>query len=68
MDNVEVLQLEDGVCQLFARESGWLGAAGINIGEFDILLGSTAIYDELTFLTNNRRHFERFDDLSTILI
>jgi tRNA(fMet)-specific endonuclease VapC len=66
LESVDILYLEDGVCRIFARERGRLRAAGMVIGDFDILIGSTAIYYELTLLTNNRRHFGRMDDLSII--
>ncbi len=66
LESVEILHLEDGICQTFARERGRLRAAGMIIGDFDIMIGSTAIYHELTLLTNNRRHFERMDGLSII--
>ena len=66
LESVDIFYLEDGVCRIFARERGRLRAAGMVIGDFDILIGSTAIYYELTLLTNNRRHFGRMDDLSII--
>ena len=33
------------------------------IGDCDLLIGATALRQNLTLLTNNRRHFERIDDL-----
>ncbi len=68
LDGVDILYLEDAICQIFARERGRLRAVGRIIGDFDILIGSTAIYYELTLLTNNRRHFERMDGLSILSI
>jgi predicted nucleic acid-binding protein len=49
---------------LFAKERGRLRAAGSLIGDFDLLIGVTAIQNDLTLLTNNRRHFERINGLN----
>lgn len=60
----EVLGLNDTICRLFARERGRLTAAGRVIGDFDILIGVTAVHHGLTLLSNNRRHFERISGLT----
>ncbi len=66
--SVEVLSLDDGVCRTFAAERRRLRAAGNIISDFDLLIGSTALRHDLTLLTNNRRHFERVQDLSIISV
>lgn len=63
IDSVEVLVLDDDVCRLFARERGRLRASGSIIGDFDILIGATAIRHGLIVLTNNRRHFSRLQGI-----
>jgi tRNA(fMet)-specific endonuclease VapC len=60
---VTVLGIDDGTCRIFGRERGRLRAAGTLIGDFDLLIGATALHHNLTLLTNNRRHFERIDGL-----
>ena len=40
-----------------------LRAAGLIIGDCDLLIGATALRHNLTLLTNNRRHFERIERL-----
>ena len=45
------------------KERGRLRAAGRSIGDFDLLIGATALHHDLTLLTNNRRHFERIEGL-----
>lgn len=60
----EVLGLNDAICRLFAQERGRLTATGRVIGDFDILIGVTAVHHGLTLLSNNRRHFERISGLS----
>jgi tRNA(fMet)-specific endonuclease VapC len=60
---VTLLPVDERTCQIFGRERGRLRAAGLLIGDFDLLIGATALRHNLTLLTNNRRHFERIDGL-----
>ena len=60
---VTVLGIDTDIAQLFGRERGRLRAAGMMIGDFDLLIGATALAHNLTLLTNNRSHFERIDGL-----
>jgi tRNA(fMet)-specific endonuclease VapC len=60
---VTLLPVDERTCQIFGRERGRLRAAGLLIGDFDLLIGATALRHHLTLLTNNRRHFERIDGL-----
>jgi len=65
---VDVLPLDDGICRIFAQERGRLRAAGMLIGDFDLLIGATAMHHGLVLLTNNRRHFERLTELDIISV
>jgi hypothetical protein len=58
---VTLLPVDERTCQIFGRERGRLRAAGLLIGDVDLLIGATALQHELTLLTNTRRHFERLD-------
>ena len=49
--------------RVFGRERGRLRRTHTLIGDFDLLIGATALRHDLTLLTNNRRHFERMDGL-----
>jgi tRNA(fMet)-specific endonuclease VapC len=60
---VTVLGIDADIAQLFGRERGRLRRAGMLIGDFDLLIGATAVHHNLTLLTNNRSHFERIDGL-----
>ena len=64
----DVVQLDDEICRLFARERGRLKAEGNIIADLDILIGCTAIRHGLTLLSNNRRHFERLQGLNIISV
>jgi tRNA(fMet)-specific endonuclease VapC len=60
---VTILGIDEEVCKIFGRERGRLRAAGMLVGDFDLLIGATALRHNLTLLTNNRRHFERIAGL-----
>ncbi len=68
LGGVDVLTLDDGICRIFAQERGRLRAAGMLIGDLDLLIGATALHHGLTLLTNNRRHFERLTDLDIVSV
>ena len=63
LEAVEVVPLDDAVCRVFGEERAKLREAGNLIGDMDILIGATAISNNLTLLTNNTRHFERMQGL-----
>ena len=60
---VTVLGIDEDICKTFGKERGRLRAAGMLIGDFDIMIAVTALHYNLTLLTNNRRHFERVTGL-----
>lgn len=55
--------IDEETCKVFGKERGRLRAAGTIIGDFDLLIGSTALQHNLTVLTNNRRHFQLIEGL-----
>ena len=65
---VQVLPIDEATCRIFARERGRLRAAGTPIGDFDLLIGATALRHDLTLLSNNRRHFDRLEGLGIISV
>ena len=65
---VDVISIDDEICRVFATERVRLRSAGNLVGDFDLLIGATAIRHDLTLLTNNRRHFERMDGLRIVSV
>ena len=61
-----MVPLDDASCRVFGEERARLREEGDLIGDMDILIGSTAISNSLTLLTNNRRHFERMHGLNIV--
>ena len=66
--DIEIIHLDEAICQIFARQRGRLRAAGNLISDMDILIGATALRYNLTLLSNNRRHFERLEGLNIISV
>lgn len=64
----DVIQLDDEICRIFARERGRLKEAGTPVSDLDLLIGCTALRHRLTLLSNNRRHFKRLQGLSIISV
>ena len=64
LELLEIVEIDSEICRIFARERRRLRSIGALIGDFDLLIGATAIHHNLTLLTGNRRHFGRIDGLS----
>lgn len=60
---VALIGIDSETCREFGSERGRLRAARKLVGDFDLLIGSTAVRRGLTLLSNNRRHFEAIDGL-----
>jgi predicted nucleic acid-binding protein len=63
-----IINLNVSICRIFGAERARLRAAGTPIGDFDLLIGATALHRNLTLLTNNHRHSERLSDLRIISV
>ena len=58
------LPLTDRIMEVFARIRADLRRQGRLIPDLDLLIGATAIHDDLALLTRNLRHFQRVPDLT----
>lgn len=59
-----VLPLERSVLETYARIKATMQDAGLVIGEFDLLIGSTAIANRLTLATLNTKDFSKIPGLA----
>lgn len=48
---------------LYAEEKSRLKKLGTPIDDFDILIGATALFNNLVMITNNVKHFQRIKDI-----
>ncbi|RLD50682.1 MAG: type II toxin-antitoxin system VapC family toxin [Bacteroidetes bacterium] len=49
---------------IFAEEKARLRKEGSIVDDFDLLIGSTAISNEMILVTNNEKHFNRLNGIS----
>jgi tRNA(fMet)-specific endonuclease VapC len=59
----EIVGIDEETCKMFGRERGKLRREGRIISDFDLMIASICLRRNFTLLTNNRKHFERIDDL-----
>lgn len=58
LKGVNILGIDEETCKVFGKERGRLRSKKKKIGDFDLMIGSTALQHKLKVLTNNRKHFE----------
>ena len=63
LSGVVVLGIDEEICKRFGQLRGSLRRQGKIVGDFDLLIASSAIRHNLTLLTNNRKHFENIEGL-----
>ena len=62
-DIYTIEKLNEGVIEVFADIKAKMFDKGIRIEDMDLLIAATAIYNELTLVTNNIKHFENIPNL-----
>lgn len=62
IEQVAVLPLYSAI-YMYGKEKARLGSLGMNIGDFDLLIGSTAVENDLIMVTENVSEFERIKDI-----
>jgi len=65
---IKLLGIDEETTRLFGRERGRMRAEGKTVGDFDLLIGATALHHGLTVLTNNRRHLELIKKLQIVSV
>ena len=63
-----IIEVNVPICRIFGSERARLRRAGTPIHDLDLLIGATALYHNLTLLTNNRRHFGRLPGLTILSV
>jgi tRNA(fMet)-specific endonuclease VapC len=59
----EVILPNADIAIIFGELRAFLRRRGRMITDFDLLIGATALYRDLTLITFNKRHFNRIPDL-----
>ncbi len=68
LKGITVINIDMEVCNIFGRERNKLRKSGKIIGDFDLLIASICLKNNLVLLTNNTNHFDRIDGLQIISI
>ncbi len=63
LSGVVILGIDEEIGKQFGQLRGSLRQHGRRIGDFDLLIATSALRHNLTLLTNNRRHFENIEGL-----
>jgi tRNA(fMet)-specific endonuclease VapC len=66
LNGATILDIDTEIARIFARERGRLRKLRQMIGDMDLLIAASAIRHGLALLSNNRRHFERIENLRII--
>ena len=60
---IQILNIDEDIARIFAEQRAKLRKENRLIDNFDLLIGSTALYYNLELLTENVKHFERIENL-----
>lgn len=60
---IQILNIDEDIARIFAEQRAKLRKENRLIDNFDLLIGSTAVYYNLELLTDNVKHFERIENL-----
>ncbi len=62
LSGVQILPIFDAL-DIYALEKARLRKEGRTVDDFDLLIGASAIANDLTLVTNNLKHFERLKNI-----
>ncbi|MCC5935516.1 MAG: type II toxin-antitoxin system VapC family toxin [Candidatus Cyclonatronum sp.] len=62
LSGIQILPIMPGL-DIYAFEKARLQKARKPVDDFDLLIGATAVYYNLILVTNNRKHFERLENI-----
>ena len=61
-----MLGINEETCKVFGKERGKLRKSKNMIDNFDLLIASTCLCNNLTLLTNNVKHYGKVEDLKIL--
>jgi tRNA(fMet)-specific endonuclease VapC len=63
-NSVKIININTKITEEYAKIKSGLRKSGNLIDDFDILIGSTAIVNNLVLITNNQQHFSRINNIT----
>ena len=61
--NIKILEFDQQIANSFILSKITLEKKGLRIEDFDLIIGSTALVNDLVLVTKNRKHFNRIADI-----
>ena len=61
--SLTVLPLSDRTLKKFGQLKAQLRKVGTPVADFDLLIASVALTEDLILVTNNTRHYQRIEEL-----
>lgn len=65
---IEVLSLAETTMQIYAKIKRCLELKGSGLDDFDLLIGATAVENDILLVTDNAKHFSRISDITLFKI
>ncbi|MBT9314520.1 type II toxin-antitoxin system tRNA(fMet)-specific endonuclease VapC [Leptothoe spongobia] len=62
LSGLQILPIFEAL-DIFAKEKARLRKSGIPVDDFDLLIGTSAISNDMVLVTNNVKHFERINSI-----
>lgn len=62
LTGIKILPIIDAL-DIYADEKARLRKIGFPVDDFDLLIGATAVTNDLILVTNNEKHFKRFSKI-----
>ena len=58
-----IIDINKGIIEIFGEIKAKLEISGNRIDDMDLMIAATAIYMNMSLVTNNKIHFSRIEDL-----
>ena len=62
LSGLQILPIFEAL-DIFAKEKARLRKSGIPVDDFDLLIGTSAVANDMVLVTNNVKHFERINGI-----
>lgn len=59
-----IIDINKGIIEIFGEIKAKLESSGNRIDDMDLMIAATAMYMNMSLVTNNKNHFSRIDDLA----
>ena len=59
-----IIELDQGIIEVFGNIKAKQEKKGERLADMDLLIAATALYMNMTLVTNNIKHFSKIDGLS----